>query len=137
MTGGNAQGAPLVDGIFKIEPDGRPALLASRCASCNARFFPPRERCSSCSHDVLQVETAAQDGTLYTWTTIRELGGNREGFVPYTVGQVDLADGLRVTGIVQGDLDELTIGMSLRLCIVPQGHDAGGKQLIGYAFEPS
>ncbi len=136
MTSGDAQPLPLVEGLFTIEADGRPVLLSSRCASCNQRFFPPRERCSACSHDVMRIEEASREGELYTWTVVRELGGQREDFVPYVVGQVDLADGLRVTGIVNCDPDELRIGMPLQLSLIPQGFDEGGSQLVGYAFEP-
>jgi len=80
---------------------------------------------------------APPEGELYTWTVIRELGGFREGFVPYVVGQVDLADDLRVTGIVQCDPDELKVGMKLRVCVIPQGADDEGNELVGYGFEPA
>ncbi len=134
----DAAGAvPLVEGIFRIEAGATPVLLASRCTSCDQRFFPPRERCSACSSADMSVEDASQHGELYTWTTIRELGGYREGFTPYVVGQIDLADGLRVTGIVKCDPDELTIGMPVRLCLSSHGQDDGGKELVGYAFEPA
>ncbi len=127
---------PLVDGVFKIV-DGRPVLLISRCGACNERFFPPRERCAACSSDDLQTEEASQDGELYTWTVVRELGGQREGFIPYVVGQINLTSGPRVTGVVTCDPDAPAIGMALRLCLVPQGHDGDGHELAGYGFEPA
>lgn len=136
MTSADAEAHALVDGIFTIRPDGRPALLASRCTACNERYFPSRERCSACSNDTMQIEATAQDGKLYTWTVVRELGGQREGFVPYVVGQVDLADGLRVLGIVTSEPNDLSIGMPLRLCLVPLGHDGNGVERFGYGFEP-
>ncbi len=127
---------PLVDGVFRIA-DGRPVLFLSRCTSCDERFFPPRERCAACSCDSMQTEEASQDGELYTWTVVRELGGQREGFVPYVVGQVDLADGPRVAGVVSCDPDAPEIGMPVRLCLVPQGYDNDGNELVGYGFEPT
>lgn len=136
MVADDATAVPLVEGVFRIEAGGKPVLLASRCASCDRRFFPPRERCSACSSADMSVEDASQRGELYTWTTIRELGGYREGFTPYVVGQVDLSDGLRVTGIVKCDPDKLAIGMPVRLCLVPQGEADDGKELVGYGFEP-
>ena len=137
MTPGSTAAVPLVDGIFTIGTDRRPALLASRCTSCGVRFFPPRERCSACSHAGMEVAEAAREGELYTWTVVRELGGQREGFVPYVVGQIDLADGLRVTGIVQCEPDDLRIGMPMRLCLIEHGDDAAGNQLVAYGFEPA
>lgn len=79
---------------------------------------------------------APQQGKLYTWTVIRELGPMREGFEPYVVGQVDLAPDLRVTGVVQCDPSEVRIGMRLRVCLISQDWDLEGRELVGYAFEP-
>ncbi len=115
---------------------GRPVLLASHCSSCDERSFPPRDRCPACSGENLRTEEAPLTGDLYTWTVVRELGGQREGFVPYIVGQVALADGLRVTGTVECDPDAAEIGMPLQLCLVPQGYDDEGNELVGYGFEP-
>jgi uncharacterized OB-fold protein len=128
---------PLVEGVFLIEAeDGRPRLLMSVCQVCGSRFFPPRERCSACSEAKMRIVEAPPEGELYTWTVIRELGGFREGFEPYVVGQVDLGDGLRVTGIVKCDPGELQIGMRLRVCLISQDWDLEGRELVGYGFEP-
>jgi len=137
VTASDPQAAPLVEGIFRIEVGEQPVLLTSRCNACDARFFPPRERCNACSSEDLRVEDASQQGELYTWTTIRELGGYREGFTPYTVGQVDLSDGLRVTGILKREPDALRIGMPMRLCLVSHGDADEGKRVVGYAFAPA
>ena len=136
MTQEGGTPVPLVDGVFTIA-DGRPVLLVSRCSSCDRRFFPPRERCDACSSDDLQTEEASQDGELYTWTVVRELGAHREGFVPYVIGQVDLAGGPRVMGVVNCDPDAPAIGMPVRLCLVPEGYADDGTELVGYGFEPA
>jgi uncharacterized OB-fold protein len=137
MTETNEDVRPLVDGVLlPTAEDGRPRLLIAQCEACEARFFPPRERCAACSGTDMSAAEAPTDGELYTWTVIRELGRPMEGFVPYVVGQVDLADDLRVTGIVQCDPDELEVGMKLRVCLIPQGRDDEGE-LVGYGFEPA
>ena len=82
-------------------------------------------------------EEASQGGKLDTWTVVRALGGQREGFIPYLVGQKDLVDGPRVAGVVSCDPDAPTIGMPVRLCLVSQGHDSDGNELVGYGFEPA
>ena len=136
MTPERGAPTPLVEGVFKIV-DSRPVLLVSRCSECDRRFFPPRGRCAACSSDDMRTEEASQEGELYTWTVIRELGGQREGFIPYVVGQIDLAGGPRVTGVVTCDPDAPAIGMPVRLCLVPQGYDNEGNELAGYGFEPA
>ena len=66
----------------------------------------------------------------------RELGKLREGFVPYALGQVDLADDLRVTGIILGSPESVKIGMRLCTSLLPQGKDEEGNPLFGYGFAP-
>lgn len=129
---------PQVEGVFVVAAaDGRPRLLVSICRACGARFFPPRERCSACSEASMRTVEAPPQGELYTWTVIRELGGLREGFEPYVIGQVDLDEGPRVTGIVKCDPEKLQIGMRLRVCLISQDWDLEGRELVGYGFEPA
>ena len=128
----------MVDGVFEVSGSaGQAHLIVSRCASCDTLDFPPRERCSRCFGKELQTEPAPSEGTLHTFTVIRELGKQREGFIPYAVGQVDLANGVRVTGVVAAAPDSLAIGMPLRTTALPQGKDEDGNLLLGYAFAPA
>jgi uncharacterized OB-fold protein len=126
---------PLVDDLFEVSgSDGQPHLIVSRCTSCDTLDFPPRQRCSRCFGKELETEEAPSEGTLYTFTVIRELGKQREGFIPYAVGQVDLANGVRVTGVVAAAPDSVSIGMPLRMTVLPQGKDEDGNVLLAYAF---
>ena len=117
--------------------DGQPRLIVSRCQDCETYAFPPRERCASCHRGDLGTEQASAEGTLYSWTVVREIGKLREGFTPYAVGQVDLATGLRVMGVIAGAFDSLSVGMRLRTILLPQGEDEDGNDLVGYAFAPT
>lgn len=117
--------------------DGQPRLIVSRCQDCGAFAFPSRERCASCHRGDLGTEEAPAEGTLYSWTVVREIGKLREGFTPYAVGQVDLATGLRVMGVIAGAFDSLSIEMRLRTILLPQGEDEDGNDLVGYAFAPT
>ena len=117
--------------------DGQPRLIVSRCQDCGTYAFPPRERCASCHRGDLGTEEAPAEGTLYSWTVVREIGKLREGFTPYAVGQVDLATGLRVMGVIAGAFDSLSVEMRLRTILLPQGEDEDGNDLVGYAFAPT
>lgn len=134
----DAKRKPLLDGIFEIAgADGHPHLLVSHCPSCGAYAFPARERCARCFARDLPVEPAPAAGTLYTWTVIRELGRMREGFVPYVIGQVELAKGLRVQGIVKAPPETVRAEMRLRTALLGQGREEDGTELVGFAFEPA
>ena len=117
--------------------DGQPRLMVSRCQDCGTYAFPPRARCASCHRGDLGIEEAPAEGTLYSWTVVREIGKLREGFTPYAVGQVDLTAGLRVMGVIAGGFDSLSIGMRVRTILHPQGEDEDGNDLVGYAFAPT
>ena len=135
----DGKGSPraLLEDVLQVRgDDGRPHLLVSRCNDCGARAFPPRPRCASCSGQSQSCVQAPGDGTLYTYTVVRELGGQREGFIPYVLGQVDLAEDLRVMGIILSPPESVSIGMPLRTSLVPQGRDEAGDERVGYGFAP-
>ena len=128
----------LLEDVLRVEgeEDGLPHLMVSRCDDCGARAFPARERCARCSGLSLRLEEAPAEGTLHTYTVVRELGKQREGFVAYALGQVDLADDLRVMGIIMGNPESVEIGMRLSTGLLPQGKDEEGNPQVGYGFIP-
>jgi len=127
----------LLDDVLRVEgEDGRPHLIISCCDECGGRAFPPRQRCARCCGPKLSVAEAPSEGTLYTYTVVRELGKQREGFPAYALGQVDLADDLRVMGVILGDPERVEIGMPVRTSLMPQGNDEQGNPLVGYGFAP-
>jgi uncharacterized OB-fold protein len=127
----------LLEDVLRVEgEDGHPHLLVSCCDECGVRAFPARERCPRCCGQRQSLVEAPADGTLYTYTVVRELGKQREGFVAYALGQVDLADDVRVTGIILGSPESVEIGMRLRTGLLPQGNDEEGNPLVGYGFVP-
>lgn len=80
-------------GADGIRPDGTPILTISTCPRCAARWFPPREVCSTCAHDRLDAVEAGGVGVAYASTVVR-IGA--PGFAtPYVLTYVDV-DGVRV-----------------------------------------
>lgn len=80
-------------GADGIRPNGTPVLTISVCRRCTARWFPPREVCSTCAHDRLDPVGAGADGVAYASTVVR-IGA--PGFAaPYVLTYVDV-DGVRV-----------------------------------------
>jgi uncharacterized OB-fold protein len=80
-------------GAAGIRPDGTPILTISVCRRCAARWFPPREVCSTCAHNELDPVESGTAGVVYASTVVR-IGA--PGFVtPYVLSYVDI-DGVRV-----------------------------------------
>lgn len=104
---------PGPDPFWAAAADGR--LVVQHCQSCGRRQFYPRPLCLGCGQMPEWLE-ASGDGTVYTFTVIRQNGA--PGFakrLPYVVAMIDLAEGPRMMGNVIGcGLDDVHIGMAVR-----------------------
>ncbi len=135
MTGSGV-GVSFRPGELEVRPDGSGNLLGSRCRSCGAHFFPVREVCSGCLSDDLETIGFSTEGTLYTYSVVRQSTPAFE--VPYALGYVDFPEGVRIMGQISGcDLDEISIGMPMVLSLEPFGEDDEGNPTTGYRFRPA
>lgn len=122
---------PLREGLLQLDP---PRLLGSRCGDCGVRVFPARSFCPACDSEAAPAGVAlAPEGTVFSFTTVRQAPGNRP--VPYTLAYVDLDDGVRV--LAQLDRSPgatgVHIGQRVRLVlrnVVPEP----GEPRLGFAF---
>jgi uncharacterized OB-fold protein len=81
-------------------------------------------------------------GRLWAWTTQEfpppsppYTGPTGDAFVPYGVGYVELADGVRVeTRLTR--MDGLEIGIEMELVVVPFRTDDEGNEVVTFAFRP-
>ena len=109
-----------------------PRLVAGKCKSCGAQSFPRSEVCSSCLSQEIGETYLASEGVLYSFATVHQ--APRNWIVPYHLGYVDLADGIRVLAHIEG---EPVIGGTVRLGIGRVGTAADGSPLISYVFTPA
>jgi len=93
-------------------------LRGSRCAQCRARFSPSRRVCFECGGRELEETLLGPGGTLYSYTTVH-VSASRP--TPYTIGYVDLDEGVRVLSIVEGDPGELRPDQRVRLVALQDG----------------
>lgn len=127
---------PFRPGVLELDQEGEWRLIGSRCPSCGAHFFPARDVCSGCLTEDLERVPLRGQGTLYTYTVVRQ---STPGFiVPYLLGYVDLPEGVRVLGVLHGLTEnQARIGMDLTLFTRPAGTDEEGREVIGYGFQPT
>jgi hypothetical protein len=122
-------------GELEVRPDGSGNLLGSQCRSCGAHFFPVRQACSGCLSQDLETVKFSTEGTLYTYTVVRQSTPAFE--VPYALGYVDFPEGVRIMGQIAGvEFDEIAIGMPMTLVLERFGEDEEGNPLTGYRFQP-
>ncbi len=140
MTGASVA-VPVVDGLFALVA-GEARLTGTRCASCGTHYFPRAISCRNPACRDKQVEPAAlpNTGTLYSYTIQHYQPPplfRMDDWAPYALGVVDLGEGLQVMGMLTGvPLDEIRIGMALRLVIEPLYLDAERGEVLTYKFAP-
>jgi len=133
---GSAVAVSFRPGELEVRPDGTGNLLGSRCRKCGAHFFPIREACSGCLSTDLETIRFSTEGTLYTYSVVRQSTPAFE--VPYILAYVDFPEGVRIMGQVSGcEPEDMAIGMPMTLVLEPFGEDDEGNPLTGYRFRPA
>ncbi len=107
------------------EPDTQPFWEATKqhelryqvCDDCSSVVFFPRRHCPHCMGFRLSWRTSAGEGTVYTFTIIRQIGHPAfRPLVPYVVAWIDLDEGFRmVSNVVGVDAEQVRIGQRVRV----------------------
>ena len=98
----------------------RGELLLQRCTACASWQFPPRVVCIRCGAPV-RWRAAAGTGTLYSFTVVHRAPADFADLAPYAVGLADLAEGVRMVAIVDAPLDQVAVGLPLRVAFDLRG----------------
>ncbi|MCE2526977.1 MAG: OB-fold domain-containing protein [Actinomycetia bacterium] len=132
---------PVLEGSFVSEPE--PALVGSRCRSCETVAFPASFTCPNprCMDKDVAPAPLSRTGRLASWTTVHFPPPPpfvaADPFVPITVVEVDFAsEGIQVVGPLTGaGADELRMGMPMETVVEPYYADSDGE-VIGWKFRP-
>ncbi|WP_427165414.1 Zn-ribbon domain-containing OB-fold protein [Streptomyces sp. C1-1] len=95
-------------------------LRGSRCADCAVATYPADPACPRCGGPAEPVVLSAV-GTLWTWTVQRYAPKSppyippAAGFTPFTVGYVELPEGVRVLAVLDIRPEKAEIGMPLTI----------------------
>ncbi|MBJ8346951.1 Zn-ribbon domain-containing OB-fold protein [Antrihabitans sp. YC2-6] len=104
------------ESVALVRREGR--IVGSCCVECGQAAFPPVRVCRNCRASNLEERTFADHGNLYSYTVVHVSSARA---VPYAVGYVDLADGLRVLGDLDISPDALACDTQVRLRNGPTG----------------
>lgn len=128
---------PFREGLFHVDEDKTGYLIGSRCNRCNLVFFPSRDICNNCFRDdQIKVLTLSKTGILHTFTTVYQ---SRPGLkVPYSIGFIDLKDGVRIFApLFDVTAEELKIGMEMELMFRNMiGASDQQEETLVYGFKP-
>lgn len=122
---------PIHPGVFESEAQGEPRLVGTHCRGCGAHFFPRRAVCARCLSSEVEVVPLSPAGTLHTYTVVYQ--STPEFPTPYILAYVDLPEGVRLLAPLAGvPVDQVQIGMPLRLRVEPVRTDPEGRTILGY-----
>jgi len=117
-----------------LAADGSPRLCGAECAACGTRIFPAAPVCPSCNSEEMKPLSLSGHGVLYAFSTVHVAPAAWE--TPYTIGYVDLPEGVRVFGKVEGAsalVPDAEVGVSIEPIDDPKGGSAPAFQ---YWFTP-
>jgi uncharacterized OB-fold protein len=103
-----------IEQFYKYLTEGK--LMAGKCTKCGKIHLPPRPLCDNCYSQQFEWVEVSGQGKLLTYSVIHIAPQQFQALAPYAVGIVELENGLRIPGMIQGDTEEqLKIGMELAI----------------------
>ena len=132
---------PVREGLWTdSSSEGDVRLLASKCRQCGEIFFPKKIGgvCTHCQHDTFDEIKLSSTGKIYSYSVVMIRPPEYyKGEVPYTLGFVDLPEGIRVeTLFTQCDFDVLAVDMEVEMILDTLHIDEEGNEVICYKFRP-
>jgi scaffold protein (connect acetoacetyl-CoA thiolase and HMG-CoA synthase) len=113
-------------------------LTAGKCQKCGKIHLPPRPMCSNCFSQEFEWVEVPGKGRLITYTVIHIAPQQFQTIAPYPVGIVELENGLRIPGMMQGVTQEkLQIGMELIIDYDVCSTIQAWPEWPRYCFKPS
>jgi uncharacterized OB-fold protein len=120
----------LASDALRIGADGTPVLLASRCSHCDQVMFPQVAVCPGCADESLNTIELARSGKLYAFSKVYV--GPAQWIKPFTLGYVDLPEGVRVFARITGERP--TIDQTVTLEVEVIGKNADGSAIRNFVF---
>lgn len=90
-------------------------LIGTKCLTCGAYFFPPRNLCPTCRREgKIREHQFGGRGTVVTYTIIRTASEQFNSLTPYVLAIIRLDEGPCCTAQIICPPDEAEIGMQVR-----------------------
>jgi uncharacterized OB-fold protein len=108
---------------------------AKKCKKCNHVSFPPRLICPECGSRSFEDYILKDTGKVLTFTTIEVAPSQFSDLVPYSIGVVELDDGVRITAqIADSQKENIKIGSRIKLEF-RKIQDDGQAGIIMYGYK--
>jgi uncharacterized OB-fold protein len=98
------------------------------CPTCRRHLHPRRSACPHCWGGSLEWRQARGTGAVYSFSTVhRAPYPEFEPLVPYTVGMVELDEGVHLFARIDAPAEAVSVGLPVRAAFVPWG---SGRTLV-------
>jgi len=125
-----------IEQFYKFALQGK--LMAGKCQKCGKIHLPPRPLCDNCFSQQFDWLEISGKGQLLTYTIIHIAPSQFQAMAPYTVGIVQLENGLKIPGIISGvNQNQLKIGMNLSIDFQTCNISQPWPQWPRYCFKPT
>lgn len=114
---------PETEPFWEATAEGR--LLLKECGDCGRVHYYPRARCPHCGSAATDWTEATGRGTVYSFSVLRQAGGDYGEATPYVLAYVELEEGPRMlTNVVDCDPETVEVGMPVEVTFDAAGEDA-------------
>lgn len=136
VHGADAEAIPLIaPELVEIDAAGRPLFRIGCCRACGALSFPASPVCGACLSQDIGNETIEGSGELYAYSIVHQ--APKGWVVPYALGYVDLPNGLRILGHIEGNFEKLRSGLPVELALGVVRLSPDGEPVRSYVFKPA
>lgn len=112
-------------------------LMGGKCRKCGKVHLPPRPLCDRCFSNEFEWTQMPKKGRLVAYTVIHMAPPQFQKMLPYTVGIIQLENGLRMPGIIkEATLEQLKVGMEMVINFGKSAVQQQWPQWPRYYFKP-
>lgn len=88
-------------------------VVLTCCSSCKEIVYPRRVFCPKCYHEEFEEVKLSDGGYIYSYCIVHKGATSQEMKVPYCCGYVDMAEGVRLFGIINTCSEQVHVGMKV------------------------
>ncbi len=107
-------------------------VMATRCKSCGATYFPPKMDCPTCLKSDTEWVEVKNPGKLVAYSVVGYAPAGFEDDAPYIIAVSEFSDGLRIFSRLSKDIkaEDVKPGMNLKVVVAKLPGDR-----ISYEFQ--
>jgi uncharacterized OB-fold protein len=134
MTTSTPDRVSAIPDRLRIDADGRPVLLGTRCTDCGTCFLGDLRFCRRCTSGAVETVELSDHGEIASYTVVMRVGPDWTGPLPYALAEVVLPERVVVASRVADwqEGDELRVGDAVHLAVeaLPPGDDDDVERVL-------